>query len=115
MRHWASFIALLVAITGTPLRQAEAASDLSRSLAGLFEPADVEPLDGAVGDDSGDGTLTASHGPQADAPPVAGLSFLPPPSSTVRTPAAEEGLWERAWWPQAPPRRRHAWLQVFRF
>ena len=115
MRRWAFLFSLLAALLGTPLRQAEAASDLARSLAELLQAADIESLDGGVGDDSGVGTLTASHSPAADALPATDLFFLPPPASSVPTPAAEEGLRVRVWWPQAPPALRHAWLAVFRF
>ena len=115
MRRWAFLLSLLAALSGTPLRQAEAASDLARSLAELLPAADLESPDGGVGDDSGVGTLTASHGPAADALAAPDLFFLPPPASSVPPPAAEEGLRERVWWPQAPPALRHAWLKVFRF
>jgi hypothetical protein len=106
---------MLAALSGTPLRQAEAASDLARSLEELFQAAEVESIDGGVGDDSGVGTLTASHGPVAETLAATDLFFLPPPASSVPTPSAAEGLWERVWWPQAPPTLRHAWLKVFRF
>lgn len=115
MRRWAFLLSLLAALTGTPLRQAEAASDFSRSLVEVHQAADLESPDGGVGDDSGVGTLTASHGPVADASVATDLFFLPPLTSSVPTPAAEEGLRERVWWPQSPPTLRHAWLQVFRF
>jgi hypothetical protein len=115
MRRWAFLLSLLAALTGTPLRQAEAASDLARSLAELFQAAGIESPDGGVGDDSGIGTLTASHCSAAEVPAAPDLDFLPPPATFVPTPAAVEGLRERVWWPQAPPCLRHAWLQVFRF
>src|SRR4051794_17693194 len=103
MRRWAFLLSLLAALTGTPLRQAEAASDFARSLVERLQAADIESIDGGVGDDSGVGTLPASHGPAADALAVTDPVFLPPPASSILTPAAEEGLRERVWWPQAPP------------
>jgi hypothetical protein len=115
MRRWAFSLSLLAALSGTPLRQAEAASDLSRSLAKLFGAAEIECTDGGVGDDSGVSTLAASHDLAGGFPAAPDLCFLPPPTTTVATPAAEEGFRERVWWPQAPLRQRHAWLQVFRF
>ena len=115
MRRWAYLFSLFVVLVSTPLRQAEAASDLSRSLAELFQDANIESLDGGVGDDSGVGTLTASHGTTAVVPCCLDLFFLPTLATSVPTPAAEEGLRGRVWWPQAPPSLRHAWLQVFRF
>ena len=61
----AVLLCLLVTLTGTPLRQAEAAADFSRSLVKLFQAANIETPDGGVGDDSGVGTLTAAHGSPA--------------------------------------------------
>jgi len=116
MRRWAFLLSMLAALTGTPLRQAEAASDLARSFAEMVQDANLELPDGGVGDDSGVGTLTASHGAAVDVAADLGLHFfLPPPATTVATSAAEEGLQERVWWPQAPPTLRFAWLQTFRF
>jgi hypothetical protein len=116
MQRWAFLLSLLAALTGTPLRQAEAASDLARSLAGFAHDADIEAPDGGVGDDSGVGTLTVTQAPTAaDAAPDADIPFLPPSSPWSASPAAERGLWERVWWPQSPPALRFAWLQVFRF
>ncbi|WP_165223353.1 hypothetical protein [Aquisphaera insulae] len=115
MRRWAFLLSMLAALAGTPLRQAEAASDLARSLAELIQPADIEAPDGGVGDDAGLGTLTASHMQAADTLTVTDLVFLPPPASPAPSPAAAEGLRERVWWPQDPPALRHAWLNVFRF
>lgn len=114
MRRWAFLLSMLAALAGTPLRQAEAASDLARSLAELLPGTDIEPSDGGVGDDSDVGMLTVSHCLAADVT-AAGPSFLPPPTSSIPTPAAEEGLRERVWWPQARPALRYAWLNVFRF
>jgi hypothetical protein len=43
---------LIAALSGTPLRQAEAASDLARALAESGRGDDIEVPDGGVGDDS---------------------------------------------------------------
>lgn len=115
MRRWAWFFSLLAALTGTPLRHAEAADDLARSLAESVYNANLEVPDGGVGDDSGDVTLTTPHSPAAEPVAPVDLAFLPPSPIPVPTSAAEEGLWERVWWPQSPPTLRFAWLQVFRF
>ena len=115
MRRWAFLLSTLAALTGTPLRQAEAAADLTRSLAELSHLADIETSDGGVGDDLDVGTLTVSHGSVAEAATDVGLFFLPPLFTCDVRPRAEEGLWERVWWPQSPPTLRFAWLQVFRF
>lgn len=115
MRRWAFLLSMLAAFAGAPLRQAEAASDLARSLAEFVQPADVEAGDGGVGDDAGDATLAPTPGLVANLSIAPAFPLPPPPASFVLTPAAAEGLWERVWWPQAPPASRHAWLNVFRF
>ena len=54
MWRWTMLVmCLIAALSGTPLRQAEAASDLARALADLDASGDVEVPDGGVGDDSG--------------------------------------------------------------
>lgn len=116
MRRLAFLLALLAALTGTSLRQAEAANDLARSLAEFSQDADLEAPDGGVGDDSGVVTLTASHVSAGELTACIDLFFLPALCTSITTtPTAEEGLWERVWWPQAPPALRFSWLQVFRF
>ena len=53
MWRWTMLVmCLIAALSGTPLRQAEAASDLARALADLDASGDVEVPDGGVGDDS---------------------------------------------------------------
>ena len=116
MRRWAFLFSLLAALSGTPLRQAEAANDLARTLAEFSHAADIEAPDGGVGDDSGVMTLSASHASSGETTACVDLFFLPPLSTCIATtPAAAEGLSERVWWPQSPPSSRFAWLQVFRF
>src|SRR5262249_12746706 len=108
MRRWAFIFSLLACLTGTPLRQAEAASDLSQSLAELFQSATLESPDGGVGDDSGVGTLTTSERDSvADTSSAADLTLLCLPPVTVPPPPDGDGLRERVWWPQAPPGVRH--------
>lgn len=117
MRRLAASMTLIAALTGTPLRQAEAAADLCRSMFELQETANIEIPDGGVGDDSGvgtlSGTLTASFAdPFAWSAPL----FLPPVSAVSSvTPREVEGLREVVWWPPNPPNVRHAWLQTFLF
>lgn len=115
MRRSAFLLSLLAALAGTPLRQAEAAADLARSLVEFSHNADFDAPDGGVGDDSDLGTPAVSHGHAADVAADVALLLLPPPRTFTATPAAREGLWERAWWPQSPPALRFAWLQAFRF
>ncbi len=47
-------LALLAAVAATPLRLVEAASDQARALAERYGDPDIEPVDGGVGDDSGE-------------------------------------------------------------
>jgi hypothetical protein len=51
-------VCLVAALSGIPLRQAEAASDFMRSVAELGEEPGIEVVDGGVGDDSGATVLT---------------------------------------------------------
>src|SRR6516164_4806962 len=50
---------LVAALCGTPLRQAEAASDFARSIAEFGQGDVVEPIDGGVGDDQETSILKA--------------------------------------------------------
>ena len=79
----AILLCLLAALTGTPLRQAEAADDWLRSL----QAASFEAPDGGVGDDSEVGTLTSVHtGIPVDASTDSFSSaplMAPPPLGTV--------------------------------
>jgi hypothetical protein len=117
MRRVTVLLSLIAALTGTPLRQAEAASDFSRILASLLQPAQLESPDGGVGDDSG---VTLHSGSQAslsvDLTPSADPLLLPPPLiAFALSPEEAVGLRQRVWWPPAPPNIRHAWLQLFLF
>ena len=100
-----------------PLRQAEAAADLSRSLVELLQPASLEVPDGGVGDDSGDATFSGSHVSFIVDPLTSVGPLILPPALIAPpfTPDQAEGLRERVWWPSRPPNRCHAWLQVFLF
>lgn len=53
MRRLLFLLSLIAALTGTPLRQAEAAHDFVCSLAELDGGDIIEEIDGGVGDDSG--------------------------------------------------------------
>lgn len=110
-------LSLIAALTGTPLRQAEAAADLSRSLAVLFESANLGTPDGGVGDDSGVVTLTETPANFAADSLLTTEPFLLPPRLGMPcvTTVEAECLFVRVWWPPAPPGIRHAWLQIFLF
>ncbi len=112
MRRLAVLICLLAALTGTPLRQAEASADWVR----LLQDECLEAPDGGVGDEAELGTHTVSDSDVGgDLTSVVPLCFLPPPGSSVLSKPEGDSLRIRVWWPQAPPALRHAWLQVFRF
>ena len=53
MRRTMFWLSVIAALAGTPMRLAEAASDLARSFAEVDDGADVEEIDGGVGDDAG--------------------------------------------------------------
>lgn len=113
-------LALLVVLSGTPLRQAEAASDFARSAAEWLQAGSIEEPDGGVGDDSGVSVGTSdAPGQLADALRAAGsyglIAPTPPPALRGLTPAEAADYRARVARPQAPPGSRHAWLQVFRF
>jgi hypothetical protein len=117
MRRLAALMTLIAAVTGTPLRQAEAADDLCRSLMKFFQPASLEMPDGGVGDDSGVGTLSSSHSSGLADPLTSAVPLVLPPVSagSPGTPGEVEALREVVWWPPNPPNIRHAWLQTFLF
>jgi hypothetical protein len=117
MRRLAALMTLIAVLTGTPLRQAEAADDFCRSVMELFQPASLEIPDGGVGDDSGIGTLSVSDSSGLADPltPAAPL-LLPPVSAGSRATRHEvNALRELVWWTPNPPNVRHAWLQAFLF
>ena len=107
-------LCLVAASSGTPLRQAEAADDIARTLAGSGDSG-IEAVDGGVGDDSGE-TVVVRGGPGhaiADAiPPAPPYLIAPPPSPIGRGEHRTDGR-------DAPPpmgsARRHAWLQRLLF
>jgi hypothetical protein len=117
MWRLAALMTVVAALTGTPLRQAEAAVDLCRSLFESRQSASIEIPDGGVGDDSGVGTLSTLHTSSlADPSASTALLLLPPASAGApATPLEIEALREVVWWPQNPPNVRHAWLQTFLF
>lgn len=108
---------LIAALTGTPLRQVEAAEDLARSLAQWAGEHVFEVVDGGVGDDAGDTVL--NHGsddflalPALSSTLSAGW-FVPP--APAPTGAALERRSRIDQVPTAAPGRRWAWLQRFLF
>jgi hypothetical protein len=116
MWRLAALMTLIAALTGTPLRQAEAADDLCRSLSEMFHPAGLELPDGGVGDDSGVGTFSAPPSSLANPLTLVTPHLLSPVSA--RSPATQgevEALRLQHWWTSDPPNVRNAWLQAFLF
>jgi hypothetical protein len=115
MRRLAALMTLIAALTGTPLRQTEAADDLCRSMIELLQTANIETPDGGVGDDSEVGTLSGPHTCSLADPLTSAAPLLLPPVSagSPATPGEVEALREAVWWPPNPPNVRHAWLQTF--
>src|SRR5262245_15338644 len=100
MSRFAVLLALLAALAGTPLRQAEASADFVREFTEPIDSAGLETPDGGVGDDSGVVSLTETHASfTAEALLAAGPYFLPsdPGTSNIRSVEAQF-LRERVWW-----------------
>jgi hypothetical protein len=109
-------LCLIAALAGSPLRQAEAAGDLARSLAEMEGGDVIEAVDGRVGDDSGETILKADVSASADAPsgvPAIDCHAGPRPPLAVTFPTLGDASSDPR--PTSDPARRHAWLQDFRF
>jgi hypothetical protein len=110
---------LIAALSGTPLRQAEAASDFARSLSELDEGHSIEMIDGGVGDDSGATILKVGGDSRALRAmiPMAMLDGLlvPPPAALSLSGSGHRHPAERVETLPACSSRRHAWLQCFLF
>ncbi len=111
-------ICLLALLAGTPLRQAEAASDYARWMAEQGQHGVLEAVDGGVGDDP-EVLLSNTHESRTDqegmapffaAPFPAGFA-LPAVVSLTLSPRLEAGSLTSL----PRPGRRNAWLQCFLF
>jgi hypothetical protein len=109
-------LCLIAAISGTPLRQAEAASDLARSLEEPVPGDDILVPDGGVGDDS-DATIKAENHDVRGS--IALVAHFLPAHLSVLLPAHGQWPFDR---PSIPPPRatssqslRLARLQCFLF
>jgi len=120
MRNPTMFLlCLIAALSGTPLRQAEAANDFARSVA-EFGPGDlIETIDGGVGDDQEASILKASGDsyPFAAAIPAAMtvVHFAPPIAASSFTAAGDIRRTDQCRSLSASSGRRFAWLQCFLF
>jgi hypothetical protein len=108
---------LIAALSGTPLRQAEAASDFVRSHGESGQGHVIEMIDGGVGDDSGATILEATGDPHALAATMllaAADAFLIPLLPALSLPNIDDRRWAgRLASLPAASARRHAWFQCF--
>jgi hypothetical protein len=112
-------LCLIAALSGTPLRQAEAADDFARSLSEMRQGQVIETIDGGIGDDSeasilkagGDTHLLAATVPMERADvhftPLIPVSALPNMGDHRRADVSGSL--------PASADRRFAWLQCFLF
>jgi hypothetical protein len=112
-------LSLIAALAGTPLRQAEAASDFARKLGDIERSPGIEMIDGGVGDDSGATILKsgrATTSPWAATLRLAAHAVLPLRLSVPSLPAVHDQTWREptavGW---ASSARRCALLQQFLF
>jgi hypothetical protein len=110
---------LTAAVSGTPLRQAEAADDFARAFAQLGQ-GHLEATDGGVGDDADVGVLKAgSHTPalRGMVPLPTAPAFLTPHLSDClsATGFRNRNTLERAGTLSRYFTQRHVWLQCFLF
>jgi len=112
-------LCLIAALLGPPLRQAEAADDLARTIAEFGIGPIVETIDGGVGDDLDEAVLQAGADIQpipAAVLPIAPEWNITPLLPAVTPPGSRDRL-RADWTPSLPAdsARRHAWLQCFLF
>lgn len=114
-----SLMCLIAALSGTPLRQAEAVHDFSHAIAEAGIGDVVDEPDGGVGDDAGDTILSAGNDTRSPRSMVTlaaaeDIASHHPPSAPSfvnddrRPPAGAGSLISGA-------ERRHAWLRCFLF
>jgi hypothetical protein len=112
-------LCLIAALSGTPLRQAEAADDLARSLGELGQGDVIETIDGGVGDDKEASILKANGDTHSLAAIIllamAELHFTPPASTSCLPNPGDRRRADRLGRLPADPDRRFAWLQCFLF
>jgi hypothetical protein len=112
-------LCLFAALSGTPLRQAEAASDFARAVDEMAGEESVETVDGGVGDDSGETILKAGCALDfagATTPLTTPTGFYQPPRPHLYAPSVGHGRSPdgKTSLPSGSP-RQHVWLQCFLF
>jgi hypothetical protein len=110
---------LIAAMSGTPLRQAEAADDFARSIGGLGQGNVIETLDGGVGDDTEVSILKAGNDTHVFAAnflqAMADLHFTPLIVASFLPNIGDRGRAALLGPPPAGSARRFAWLQCYLF
>jgi hypothetical protein len=110
-------LCLIAALSGTPLRQAEAANDLARTIGEFGEGRAIEPIDGGVGDDAEVSILKA--GGDTQSMPATDLLAMADVQFTLFIPPSYlQNVRDRRWVDPcgslpASSARRLAWLQCF--
>ena len=112
MRRLMFALSLIAILTATPLRLAEAAEDLARSLAELGNGVNLEEVDGGVGDDSGATIKADVVDGVSSFGSVDWLAELPGPACSVVPRVILRPDDSRAD-PTTNSARRRAWLQRF--
>jgi hypothetical protein len=109
---------LIATLSGTPLRQAEAAGDFARFVADLEGCPDIDDIDGGVGDDSGATILNARSDSQSLQP----MMTLPLTDSVqlllrVKSPTGTTSqlATDRVAMLSVGSVQKHAWLECFLF
>jgi hypothetical protein len=112
-------LCLIAALSGTPLRQAEAANDFIRAYGEPGHGDAIETIDGGVGDDSGAAIFKAggdAHPLEAATLRAPADAFFTPLLEAPSLPNTDGRRWAHRSTPLAPcPARRHAWFQRFLF
>jgi len=110
-RGWV-VLCVFALIAGRPFALAESARGQAASLAELDDPGAIDPIDGNVVADPGEGTVAA-----AALSPVVGVDLsatLAPPRAEPPDPLARDGRAEPPPWPFPTTHRRLSWLRTLR-
>jgi hypothetical protein len=112
-------LCLIAALSGTPLRQAEAASDFIRSVSEIGEGDVIETIDGGVGDDQELSIVKSGSDSGSRAPMILaalnGVHVTPLFPIPHRRAADDQRFVNPSQSRFTIPNQRFAWLQCFLF
>jgi hypothetical protein len=112
-------LCLIAALSGTPLRQAEAADDFARSISELGQGGVIETLDGGVGDDTELSILKAGSDTHFLSATIflamTDVHFTPPVIAASLPNIGDRCRGESSDLPAASSDRWFAWSQCFLF